>query len=110
MFRFLLISFLFSFVTLGSVGGASDANSGFDINAVVFSQNSIIQTPNLNCNSNQGEFASNISFEKWVGTGSDIEEYTSNQRGCCSWHDGVCGCDNGRKLCCDGTLSPTCTC
>jgi len=31
-------------------------------------------------------------------------------RGCCSWHDGVCGCSNGRQLCCDGTLSPSCTC
>jgi hypothetical protein len=32
------------------------------------------------------------------------------QRGCCSWHKGVCGCRNGRVVCCDGTLSPTCTC
>jgi len=32
------------------------------------------------------------------------------QRGCCSWHGGVCGCSGGRKECCDGTLSPTCTC
>jgi len=34
----------------------------------------------------------------------------SNQRGCCSWHDGVCGCEGGRKVCCDGTLSPSCRC
>lgn len=32
------------------------------------------------------------------------------QQGCCSWHDGVCGCSNGRVKCCDGTLSPSCTC
>jgi hypothetical protein len=32
------------------------------------------------------------------------------QSGCCSWHGGVCGCSNGRVVCCDGTLSPTCTC
>lgn len=31
-------------------------------------------------------------------------------RGCCSWHGGVCGCSNGRALCCDGQLSPTCGC
>lgn len=39
---------------------------------------------------------------------NDIEE----RRGCCSWHGGVCGCDEttGRVICCDGTLSPTCTC
>ncbi len=31
--------------------------------------------------------------------------------GCCSWHDGVCGCDAlGRVICCDGTISPSCTC
>lgn len=38
---------------------------------------------------------------------------TSDQlarRGCCSWHDGVCGCSGGRTQCCDGTQSPSCTC
>jgi len=31
--------------------------------------------------------------------------------GCCSWHDGICGCNwDGRVICCDGTLSPTCYC
>lgn len=32
------------------------------------------------------------------------------QRGCCSWHQGVCGCSAGRVVCCDRTLSPSCTC
>ncbi|MCI5072581.1 hypothetical protein MRY82_06550 [bacterium] len=33
------------------------------------------------------------------------------QRGCCSHHKGVCGCAaDGRKLCCDGTPSPSCRC
>jgi len=32
------------------------------------------------------------------------------QRGCCSWHQGVCGCSKGRQVCCDGSLSPTCRC
>ncbi len=32
------------------------------------------------------------------------------QRGCCSWHQGVCGCSNGRVTCCDGTVSPSCMC
>ena len=31
-------------------------------------------------------------------------------QGCCSWHGGECGCQDGRDLCCDGTLSPSCTC
>lgn len=33
-----------------------------------------------------------------------------NRRGCCSHHNGVCGCSHGRALCCDGTLSPSCGC
>lgn len=33
-----------------------------------------------------------------------------DHRGCCSHHRGVCGCYMGRVRCCDGTLSPTCTC
>lgn len=41
-------------------------------------------------------------------TFASIEE--AMQSGCCSWHNGVCGCSNGRKKCCDGTLSPSCTC
>lgn len=34
------------------------------------------------------------------------------QSGCCSWHGGVCSCDSsiGRKVCCDGTYSPSCGC
>jgi hypothetical protein len=32
--------------------------------------------------------------------------------GCCSWHGGVYGCNEqlDRIICCDGTLSPSCTC
>lgn len=32
------------------------------------------------------------------------------QRGCCSWHQGVCGCQGGRVVCCDNTYSPSCRC
>ena len=33
------------------------------------------------------------------------------QRGCCSSHGGVVGCSsNGKQVCADGTLSPSCTC
>ena len=32
-------------------------------------------------------------------------------RGCCSWHGGMSGqCYNGRVVCNDGTLSPSCSC
>ena len=33
------------------------------------------------------------------------------QRGCCSYHGGVAGCsEDGRTICRDGTLSPSCRC
>lgn len=33
------------------------------------------------------------------------------QRGCCSHHGGEAGCSSdGRRICADGTISPTCTC
>lgn len=31
-------------------------------------------------------------------------------RGCCSHHKGQCGCEGGRVVCCDGSLSPSCRC
>lgn len=34
----------------------------------------------------------------------------AERSGCCSWHSGVCGCSGGRVVCCDGVLSPSCTC
>lgn len=36
---------------------------------------------------------------------------TNAQRGCCSHHGGVAGCNSdGRQICNDGTLNPSCTC
>lgn len=38
-------------------------------------------------------------------------DFVYAQRGCCSHHGGVAGCSsNGRQICNDGTLSPSCTC
>lgn len=38
-------------------------------------------------------------------------ENVDARRGCCSHHGGVAGCNsNGRQICNDGTLSPSCTC
>lgn len=43
--------------------------------------------------------------------GSTDPDLTPVQRGCCSWHGGVAGCDaRGRVTCNDGTTSPTCRC
>ena len=45
-----------------------------------------------------------------VMLGADARIYDAEQRGCCSWHGGVCGCRGGRTACCDGSLSPSCRC
>jgi hypothetical protein len=36
----------------------------------------------------------------------------TDRRGCCSHHNGVCGCDTRTNMlrCCDGTNSPSCDC
>lgn len=39
-----------------------------------------------------------------------IDDKKLEGRGCCSHHDGVCGCSGGRAQCCDGQLSPSCGC
>lgn len=40
-----------------------------------------------------------------------ISNVEASCRGCCSHHNGVSsGCSNGRIICNDGTVSPTCTC
>ncbi len=38
--------------------------------------------------------------------GANEEKYS----GCCSYHQGVCGCLDGKVRCCDGQPSPTCRC
>ena len=43
----------------------------------------------------------------------DLPGKTKFERsGCCSHHNGVCGCDQSsdKITCCDGTTSPSCTC
>lgn len=37
-------------------------------------------------------------------------EFEEARSGCCSHHNGVCGCTDGRAQCCDGSLSPSCGC
>lgn len=54
--------------------------------------------------------ATEISINCEVSELAGLSNEEIAKRGCCSWHDGVCGCSNGRQRCCDGTLSPSCTC
>jgi len=48
-----------------------------------------------------------INFDKQVISFNVVEVEKS---GCCSWHGGVADCRNGRVVCADGSLSPSCTC
>lgn len=43
-------------------------------------------------------------------SGTDVAFLEVERSGCCSWHDGVCGCYGDRAQCCDGSLSPSCEC
>ena len=65
-----------------------------------------------NLNDNGPLFASTVektrSADTICGLLADASQVQGS--GCCSSHNGVCGCSGGRSLCCDGTLSPTCTC
>jgi len=53
-------------------------------------------------------FAEEKSCEQLLKENATQEQLA--QRGCCSWHGGVCGCTGGRAVCCDGKLSPSCGC
>ena len=67
----------------------------FPVHADTFGPNDLIIANTVDCNEQASYAISNEVIER---------------RGCCSWHSGVCGCSGGRQTCCDGTLSPTCTC
>ena len=70
---------------------------------------------------NKSESFIELSFQQILPL-IQIESKTCNEqgqdfpgllrRGCCSWHGGVCGCDDAtdRIVCCDGTYSPSCRC
>lgn len=43
-------------------------------------------------------------------TGQRIDTAQVSQTDCCKGHKGVCGCRAGKIVCCDNTVSLTCTC
>src|SRR5262245_40923014 len=55
------------------------------------------------------ELAPENALPSCIPSGSNRDQEIA-QRGCCSWHDGVCGCSGGRVQCCDGSQSPSCGC
>jgi hypothetical protein len=63
------------------------------------------------CNSSNvtSEVSNKVSVLEGLLAKNNATEDAS-RRGCCSHHNGVCGCSNGRAVCCDNTLSPSCGC
>jgi len=51
-----------------------------------------------------------IIIKSFLSSSFEIRKLEIAERGCCSWHGGVCDCIGGRVVCCDGTFSPSCTC
>jgi hypothetical protein len=56
--------------------------------------------------------AGNDDSEPGRSASPEPDDIQEARRSCCSWHGGVCGCNDsaGRLLCCDGSLSPSCGC
>jgi len=49
----------------------------------------------------------NPDFKPGYLTNKKILEHRRSN--CCPEHGGVCGCNEGKVLCCDGTISTICT-
>ena len=45
-----------------------------------------------------------------TGPSSPNKQEPPGHSGCCSHHNGVCGCDGLHAVCCDGTVSKSCGC
>ncbi len=88
----------------------SNYTSGTEIGSVIINE-SLTNESNCNYSSDSIQFSFSNMPES-ITQLSYMNNYIldSNQRGCCSHHGGVCGCEGGRKVCCDGTFSPSCTC
>ena len=66
---------------------------------------------NTNNEHNSKATANNLTNIQTVCTIDTTKILEIERSGCCSWHGGVDGCDyNGRVVCNDGSLSPSCTC
>ena len=98
-----IVAFVLVLAPLGS-GLASDLSQGINTSApnVISPDSPIQKITSVSDDTNQ-------CLDK---TKLESETKELARSGCCSWHGGVCGCDEAtdRIICCDGTLSPTCTC
>jgi len=98
--KLLRILFLISLIAVGPLSIAKDFNCGNSASEKLNSLNFTITKDNI---------LLAIQTEKSQKF-SSLTRPKDKRRGCCSWHSGVCGCSNGRAVCCDNTLSPSCGC
>ena len=77
-----------------------------------FAQNGIQEDSTLEIHSNQNftPITPACNSELMLLSDADSTNITIARQGCCSHHGGVCGCSNGRTVCCDSTFSPSCGC
>ena len=98
-----IVAFVLVLAPLGS-GITSDLSQGINN-----SETSVVtsDSPNQKIETNPLDTLQGLDKNKL-----DSETLELARRGCCSHHGGVCGCDQAtdRIVCCDGTLSPSCTC
>lgn len=94
------LMFILVFAT-GAIAGEQVAaisdHSGYQVN----------QTDQVGQNQSRNLICQSIEDQE-----EGLQSFELARSGCCSWHGGVCGCDEAtdRIRCCDGTLSPTCRC
>jgi hypothetical protein len=99
MKRFIILILLSTLIATVSVGIAGQKSKN---TVAAEKQISVVESP-----LSQGNEIKDVCDHPSVGSTPDLA-----RRGCCSHHGGVCGCDEAsdRIRCCDGTLSPSCTC
>lgn len=81
----------------------------FTINAATITEQQF-STQDIFCSQEYHLAFFKANGEKNLNVASIDQIKLVNRSGCCSWHQGVCGCRAGRAVCCDGSYSPTCGC
>lgn len=95
---------LFSTIILFIAVGMISLSFGFDTSEEAVKLGDMLCKFDTSCASHST--SDNVIYS---ANGKEFKGYA--RRGCCSHHGGVCGCDEAtrRVICCDGTVSPTCT-
>lgn len=100
MHRFLNIVLLFVFATIASASGPHYCKQNlcklYPLTPIYHCYNT---PPHLNLKGLPEEACNYHSIK-----------YEMHECTCCSWHGGVCVCNHGTVMCCDGTFASDCGC